>query len=661
MRSRMPLRTLSRLSRHLRDALAIVVLSAAVAPAFGQSDADFLAARAAYDRSDRVKLAAAAAKLDNHVLAPYVGYWQLKLGLDDASPVAIRDYLDRYPDTPLADRLRADWLKYLARKGLWDRFALDYVPANSDDVELACATVLYKWQRDGDAALAEAVPRWFTGAATPDLCEPAFAALLARGTLTAADQRARLRLASEANNVRLAQAIGSALPGKDRLTERDFAEVKRDAQAALARGNFDWSNAGGRELALYTLERVARADASAARGAWVKWRDKLPEADRRYGNARLAYHAARQLNPAANDYFREAGDVRLAADAQAWRARAALRAQSWDDVLVAIDGMAPAQQQEAAWRYWRGRALLARGKVDEGRLLLASLSGEPHFYGMLAAEAVGQTFALPASRPLAPESAALAAFGNRPEVRRVVKLAELDLRRESAREWYYIVRGLSSDDELLLASEYARRMGLYDRSINTAERTQARHDFGLRYLTPYRDEFDAAARTHDVDIAYLYGIARQESRFNVDIVSSAGAVGLMQLMPGTAKWVARQLNRADYRPARIGEAETNTQFGAFYFKYWLDRLDGMPALAAAGYNAGPGRAQAWRPAAPLEGAIWVETIPFNETRDYVKKVLANAVVYGQTMSGGSKPLSAILGTITPRSATVAAASTAVVR
>ena len=240
------------------------------------------------------------------------------------------------------------------------------------------------------------------------------------------------------------------------------------------------------------------------------------------------------------------------------------------------------------------------------------------------------------------------------------KLVELDMRAESVREWFYIVRGLS-DDQLLLASEYARRAGLYDRSINTAERTQARHDFGLRYLTPYRTEFDAAARTHDVDVAYLYGIARQESRFNVDIVSSAGAVGLMQLMPGTAKWVAKQLNRADYRPALIGEAETNTQFGAYYFKYWLDRLDGMPALAAAGYNAGPGRAQAWRPVAPLEGAIWVETIPFNETRDYVKKVLANAVVYGQTAGTGSKPLSAMLGTITPRGATVAAASTAVVR
>ena len=131
----------------------------------------------------------------------------------------------------------------------------------------------------------------------------------------------------------------------------------------------------------------------------------------------------------------------------------------------------------------------------------------------------------------------------------------------------------------------------------------------------------------------LYGIARQESRFIPDIVSSAGAVGLMQLMPGTARWVAKQLARTDYQPARIGEADLNTQFGAYYFKYWLERLDKRPALAAAAYNAGPGRAQAWRPAAPLEGAVWVETIPFNETRDYVKKVLANAMIYNQSFGG----------------------------
>jgi soluble lytic murein transglycosylase len=172
---------------------------------------------------------------------------------------------------------------------------------------------------------------------------------------------------------------------------------------------------------------------------------------------------------------------------------------------------------------------------------------------------------------------------------------------------------------------------------------------GLRYLAPYRAQFAAAAREQGIDLELLYGIARQESRFVADIVSSAGAIGLMQLMPATARWVAKKLAIGDYSPSRIAEVDLNTQFGAFYFRHWLDRLGRLPALAAAAYNAGPSRAQAWRPAAaPLEGAIWVETIPFNETRDYVKRVLANATLYTHTLDRPYVPLSQRLGVVPPR-------------
>lgn len=633
-------------------ALALIAVAWPFAPALAQTDADFLAAKAAFERGDRARLAVLAPKLARHELAPYVEYWQLKAGLEEASSAAVRAYLERYPNTPLADRLRADWLKLLGRTAVWHQFAVDWPPPASDDVELACYGVLYKWQRDGDDALVAAKPLWFTEKATPEACEPAFAALIQRGDLTPADRRARFRLAHEAGNLRTAQALGAGLPGKDRVPDREFGEVSREPLRALDRGNFAWTTGGGRELALFALERAARADAGAARPAWVKVRDRMPEADRRYGNARLAFHAARQLNPAANDWFREAGSAPLSADAHAWRVRAALRAQAWDDVAAAIDAMPEAQRQEAAWRYWRARSLAAQGRGDDANALLAVLAGETHFYGVLAAEALGRRFVPPASVPVTPPADAVAAFAARPAVKRAVKLAELDLRPESQREWIYVVRSLPDDDALLLAAGYASSVGLYDRAINTADRTQARHDYALRYLAPYRTEFEAAAKAHDVDVALLYAIARQESRFAVDIVSSAGAVGLMQLMPGTARWVAKQLARNDYRPALIGDAELNTQFGAYYFKYWLERLDRMPALAAAAYNAGPGRAQAWRPPAPLEGAIWVETIPFNETRDYVKKVLANAIVYGHAFNSSQQPLTTRLGTVAPRNGAV---------
>jgi len=634
---------------------AIALLAALAWPGaevLAQSDADFLAAKSAFERADRGRLHALAPKLERHVLAPYVAYWQLKLSLDEATPESVRAYREHYPSTPLAERLRGEWLKMLAKRGDWNGFALEYSGDPGEDTELACYGIQHRRQRDGGGDLGAARALWFTGQTTPEACEPLFAALMNRGDLTVADRRARFRLASEIGNVRLAQAIGSELPVRDRISERDFREIMREPQRALAKGEFSWATAGGRELALFALERAARGDAATARPAWVKWRDKLPHAERSYGSARLGFHAARQLHPSANDWFREAGELALSADAHAWRVRAALRALAWDDVLAAIDAMPETLRQDAAWRYWRARALAANGKHAAGAIY-GLLASETSFYGMLSAEALGRPFAIPTSAPLLPSAVELAAFGARSDVKRAVKLAELDLRIESQREWFYIVRTLP-DDALLLAADYASRAGLYDRAINTADRTLARHDFALRYLTPFREAFDAAARGHDIDVALLYAIARQESRFVRDIVSSAGASGLMQLMPATARWVAKQLGRSDYAPELIADVDINTQFGAYYFKYWYERLDRMPALAAAAYNAGPGRAQAWRPPLPIEGAVWVETIPFNETRDYVKKVLANSMVYAYALSAPQPTLTARLGVVAPRVVVTAA-------
>ena len=612
-------------------------------------DSDFLAAKALFDRGEARKLDQIAPRLAAHPLEIYVDYWRLSLRLDSASDDEVRAFVRRAADTPLAERIRVDWLKVVGRRAQWNFFAVDYPPASSEDTELACLGVQYRRQRDGDSALAAAHPLWFTGQSTPDACEPLFAALIVRGDLSVSDRRARLRLASEAGNIKLAQAIAADLPPDDRITARDFAHVDKDPARALAKGEFRWKQQGGRELALYVLERVARSDAAAARAAWEKQRARLPDADRLYGNARLAFYAARQLHPQANDWFREASGATLSDVQHAWHVRAALRAGAWSDVIAAVDAMPPALAIEPAWRYWKARGYAATGHGDDARLLYTGLAEEPNFYGLLAAEAIGRKVLLSPSAPPAPPpaEAALADFGARADVVRAVKLADLGLRPEAQREWIAIVRG-RADDELLLAAEYARRRGLYDRAINTAERTSANHDYALRYLTPYREHFAAAARELSVNPALLFGIARQESRFATDIVSSAGAIGLMQLMPPTAKWVAKQLGQNDYKAAQIGDPRLNTQYGAFYFKYCLDRLDGSPALAAAAYNAGPNRAQAWRVGAPLEGAVWVETIPFNETRDYVKKVLANSVFYARELKQPHVPLSTLLGVVSAR-------------
>ena len=612
------------------------------------SDADFVAARSAFERGDRAKLDTLAARLVDHPLLPYVEYWQLKLRLDTATDDEVRAYLARWPNGPFADRLRVDWLKSLGKRGQWAAFAAFYPPPFGEDLEVTCYAIQARRQREGEAALATAVPLYATGHSTPDACEPLFAALIASGAITPADRVARFRLATDAGNIRLAHLIAVDLPADDRMTGPELIRAERNPARTLAKGDFRWKHRGGRELALYALERAARTDAAGVRAAWEKQRNRFPEADRLYGNARIAYHAARQLDPRANDWYHETEGAPLTEAQHAWRVRAALRAGSWPDVAAAIGAMPAAQAQDPAWRYWRARALAAAGQAADAEAIYTALASEPHFYGVLSAEALGHRVAAPAAPP-PPSAAALALFGMRPDVKRTVKLAELDMRSEMVREWSYIVRG-QDDDALLVAAEYARQVGLYDRAISAAERTSTHHDFALRYLMPFREHFTAAAREQAVDEALLFGLARQESRFVSDIVSSAGAVGLMQLMPATARWVAKQMGRADYRPAQIADVGTNTQFGAFYFKYWLERLARQPALAAAAYNAGPNRAQAWRSGAPLEGAIWVESIPLNETRDYVKKVLANTMIYAQFLSQPYVSLGARLGTVTRRGA-----------
>ncbi|MBK7791926.1 MAG: transglycosylase SLT domain-containing protein [Betaproteobacteria bacterium] len=384
---------------------------------------------------------------------------------------------------------------------------------------------------------------------TPEACDPLFDALIGRGNLTVADRRERFRLATQAGNVRLARLIAGDLPAGERISAAEFAPVDKDPARSLASGNFRWRQPGGRELALYALERAARSDAAQVRPAWEKQRGQLPEAERRYGNARIAYHAARQLRPEAHAWYLEAGEQPLGEVERAWRVRAALRAGSWNGVLAAIDGMPAAQAAEPAWRYWRARALAALGRGP--RPTRCTRRWPPRTVSIRCwrptRRAAGREDARAAAGGGRDGSAWLAAFGARADVKRVLKLAQLELRPEMLREWAQIVRG-ADDDTLLAAADYARRQGALrpGDQHRRAHRVAARLRPALPHALPQRIRQRRRATT--VDEAMLLGIARQESRFVPEIVSSAGAVGLMQLMPATARWVARELKRTDFRP-----------------------------------------------------------------------------------------------------------------
>jgi soluble lytic murein transglycosylase len=308
--------------------------------------------------------------------------------------------------------------------------------------------------------------------------------------------------------------------------------------------------------------------------------------------------------------------------------------------------MSPEERHIPTWTYWYGRSLAAAGDEAGARDRYLRIAAAPEFYGLLAAEELGRSAALP-RESYTPSEEELEAARRDPGLARALELIRLGLRNEGVKEWQFAIR-YYDDPQLVAAAEIARRDGVYDRAIHTAERTVNLHNFALRYPVPYRDLFGEYAKSNGLDEAWVLGLVRQESRFISEARSSAGAAGLMQVMPRTARFVATRIGMRNYRAKSVTDVQTNVNLGTGYLKMVLAQL-GHPVLASAAYNAGPGRAKRWRdPEKSLEGAIYAETIPFGETRRYVKKVMANSVFYSQLVHAEPKPLKQRLGTIPPR-------------
>ena len=307
--------------------------------------------------------------------------------------------------------------------------------------------------------------------------------------------------------------------------------------------------------------------------------------------------------------------------------------------------MSPLAKSDPAWTYWFGRAERALGEPLEAEGYFERIAGEHHFYGRLAAEELGMAIRIP-PKAAQPTEEEIAEVGSLPGIQRALALYRADLRTEGTREWLWSIRGMD-DRHLLAAAELARRNEVWDRAINTADRTVATHDFALRYLAPYRELLAQKARSRALDEPWVLGLVRQESRFIADAKSPTGAAGLMQVMRSTAKWVVMKIRMRNFSLRQLSEPEVNTTLGTFYLRHVLDQFDGSPVVAAAAYNAGPTRARQWRGKTPVEGAIFAETIPFGETRDYVKKVMANTVYYAAVLGGREMPLKTRLGMVAP--------------
>jgi soluble lytic murein transglycosylase len=612
-------------------------------------DEDFLAAREAFRKGDAKQLERIATRLKDNNLEPYLAYYQLHMHWDEQDTTAIKQFLLRPEDTPVIDQFRNEWLKYLGKRHRWDEFSAEYPHLVNDDLELKCYALQFRQLSDEIGALHEARTKWFSGSGQPESCATLFESALNKKIINDQDIWTRVRLALEANNVSLAKQLAKILPKKYGFPVGSLDRAAANPDSYLTKTKWDKKSESQRLVALFALHRLAKQFPQLAYTRWQKLATSFPEAEQHYFLGWLAYEAARDQDPRALDWYKLAGDGLLNETQLAWRARAALRVQEWHEVWTSITAMSMTQQQESAWRYWKARALKELGRTTDAGVIFTDLSHEYNFYGQLASEELGTSPAagiVSASFQTSKEE--LNDIQLLPGIQRTLDLYHMDLRVEAAKEWAWAIRKFD-DKKLLVAAELARRHEMYDRSINAAEHTTAIHDFNLRYPAPFRETMQGRLRENGLEEAWVYGLMRQESRFASQAKSDVGAAGLMQIMPATAKWVARKMGMRDYRTSLIHETEVNLKLGTYYMKNILSTFDNNAVMASAAYNAGPARAKQWRAERKLEGAIYIETIPFDETREYVKKVMSNTVYYSKLFDQPSVSLKQRLGVIDAKS------------
>jgi soluble lytic murein transglycosylase len=625
----------------------LLPLSSAIA---APGDDAFLQARDAFATGNRVKLARAIDNLQGHELRIWAEYYQLRQQIDE-NPPALPDFLALNAGSLAAERLRGDWVKVLAKRGRWDEVAREYPLLQQPDLETQCYGLQARLQREDTGVLDDARPIWFGTADLPEACRPIVDALVAAKKLNLDDIWERVRRYLEAKKPQQALLAARYLPDAqmpdaralDAATDNGMRFLSRLPNKYLAEAR---NNRGQRETLIYAVARVAANDPEAAAAQYEQMESALTDAERAYGWGQIALQAARKHMPQALGWFARTDAATLSEEQLAWWVRTALRAGNWATVRRAILRMPPALAAQPDWVYWHGRALAAQGKQGEAFALYQRIAGQPSFYGSLATEELGQTIVLP-SRAAPMNAQELGEALANESLRRALALFRIDARLDAVREWNWSLRGMN-DRQLLAAAELARRNDVWDRAINTADRTVAQHNYALRYLAPYRDKVEPKARELALDTGWVYGLMRQESRFIIQAKSTVGAQGLMQVMPATAAWVAKKIGLSDYHPKRAMDMDTNITLGTNYMKMVLDGLDDHPVLASAAYNAGPGRAKKWRGDVPLEGAIYAECIPFSETRDYVKKVMNNTVYYNALFEDRPQSLKSRLGVIRPR-------------
>ena len=615
--------------------------------ALNAADADFIALREAALRGDMGEAGRISARLSDYPLQSYIEYYRLYPRLASAPEGEVRSFLSKHEGTAIGDRLRNDWLLLIGRARDWRLFDEQYPKfVLNDDTQLKCYALSSKMAKGENVAKA-AQDLLIQPKVYGEACVDLIGRLQREKQFSEADVWKQVRLSVEFGVSGTARRIAAFTD----VSEKQLVQAIDKPNAIVDQGAS--GSKAARELLIIAIGRIARTDVERAAKALERIQSRLSGEELAAAWAQLALPASLSLSKDAAPYWRKSWGAFLSQEGYQWRARAALREADWPMVTRAIDSMPPDLQKDPAWIYWRGRALLAAGAAEDAHKYFQLIAGQHNFYGILAMEELGLKVS-PLPRPQPSKADEIAEASSNSGLRHALKFFDMELRFEGNREWNWQLRKMN-ERQLLAAAEFARRNEVLDRMVTTADRTKVELDLTQRYPTPYDDIMQTATRPIGLDKAWVYGLIRQESRFIRSARSQVGASGLMQIMPGTATYVARKIGMAGFTLSSLNDIKTNITLGTQYLNMVLSNLGGSQTLATAAYNAGPGRPRQWRStlSKPVEGAIFAETIPFTETRVYVKNVMANTTWYAAMFENKPQSMKIRLGTVTPRDANLA--------
>jgi len=604
--------------------------------------------------------------LESYPLYPYLELAALKHRVGEVKREEADKYLAAWPGTLPAQMLRENFLEELAKRGAWKDF-LDLYNARGDaefGAELRCDALKARLSLGQALEFEHDVqPLWLSAQSLPDACDAAIAWSRTKDKLSAALIWQRIDMAAKAGHASVISSLAGMLDGAERAAAEHTAAAISEPAAALDHAA-TWSDAThSREAATIALTRLARRDSDAADSRLAALGAHFHfDADQR-GRILRAIAISRASSFAPDALERLAALPAEATDdaAREWRVRTAVSMLDWKAALQALDALAPAQAADARWRYLRARVLIQLERNDEAQKLFAEVAREANFHGFLAADWLKQPYAIcPAD--LAADATTQDTVRRDPSLVRAFEFFAIDRLADARREWDFALPRLDARQRRF-AAELAARQGWYDRAVYTLNQGDDLRLYDLRFPLARREQIERDAKAAGVDPAWAYAIIRAESAWTTDARSGADAWGLMQLLPGTARQLAKVEKVAFSGAPALFDPDLNIRLGTRYLGNMADRYDGSPWLASAAYNAGQDPVGRWIEAREtLEPDFFIETIPYKETREYVARVLAFSVIYDWRLHGSALPLASRLprigqayaapGADTPRKAVV---------